>query len=166
MVKRLFFCLAFVGAFLGASLFAAAPASAADPAGERQNLHWRCWYDQQVHIHCLLDSAPAPAANGKPVGHLPKIVQSLRSKPSSFKAVLIRIPMYTDPYDVHFPRLLAEATMCGDRADCSVQYTQQVPGHEEIAQILLRHMDWPQSGDTRIAGTPPATQLAAAGRAY
>ncbi|MBI2305876.1 MAG: hypothetical protein HYU78_01105 [Rhodocyclales bacterium] len=156
MVKRLFFCLA----LLGASLFAAAPAIAADPSGERQNLHWRCWYDQQAHIHCLLDSDPAPAATGKPVSHLPKIVQSLRSKPSSFKAVLIRIPMYTDPYDVQFPRLLAEATMCGGRADCSVQYTQQVPAHDEIAQILLRHMEWPQPGGSQLAAQPPAMQLA------
>lgn len=148
MVKRLFFCLA----FLGCSLLATAPARAADPAADRQNLHWRCWYDQQVHIHCLLDSDPAPTAAGKTTAQLPRIVQELRSKPSSFKAVLIRIPMYTDPYDVHFPRLLAEATMCGGRADCSVQYTQQVPEHGEIAQILLRHLDWPQ---------PAAMQLAA-----
>ena len=149
MVKRLFFCLAFAAG----ALLATAPASAeeAPPTSDRQNLHWRCWYDQQVHIHCLLDSEPAPHAAGKPVGHLPRIVQELRNKPTSFKTVLIRIPMYTDPYDVHFPRLLAEATMCGGRADCSVQYSQQVPGHEEIAQILLRHLDWPQPSAMELA---------------
>lgn len=157
MVKRLFFCLALLGGFL----FTSAPALAADSSDQRQNLHWRCWYDQQVNIHCLLDSDPAPSANGKAATSLPKIVQSLRNKPSSFKRVLIRIPMHTTPYDIHFPRLLAEATMCGGRADCSVQYTQQIPGHEEIAQILLRHMDWPQQGGSQLAAQPPAMLLAA-----
>lgn len=163
MVKRLFLCLA----ILAGALLGTAPALATEvppPAAERQSLHWRCWYDQQVHIHCLLDSDPTAAATGKPVGHLPRIVQELRSKPSSFKAVLIRIPMYTDPYDADFPRQLAEATMCGGRTDCSVRYTQQVAGHQEIAQILLRHMDWPAQGGERLAASAPLLQLAASSR--
>jgi hypothetical protein len=147
MVKRLFVGLLF--ACLGFT-FAAAPALAGEldaadfPVAEKQNLHWRCWYDQQIHIHCLLDTE---IADSKPAGYeaainLPKVVRELRSNPSRFRAVLVRIPMFTDPLEHGFARDLAQASMCGGRGNCSVHYSGSVPHHEEIAELMLRQMDW------------------------
>ena len=160
MSKRLAFCLTLLCAAFGGfapgerQAFAEeAPAHAAD-AGERKALHWRCWYNQQAHIHCLLDSSAAEqAAGGLPAaGNLPRIVGELRSRPSSFKSVLVRIPTYSEPIDAAFAGTLAQAIMCGSRSDCSVRYTAQVPHHQEIAVILHRHLGWPaQPGNLPLA---------------
>lgn len=126
-------------------------------AGERKALHWRCWYNQQAHIHCLLDASAAEQSAGGPpaAGHLPRIVGELRSRPSAFKSVLVRIPTYSEPLDAGFAGMLAQAIMCGSRSDCSVRYTAQVPHHQEIAAILHRHLGWPAE-----RGTAPLAAVA------
>lgn len=169
MVWRLF-----VRAVL-AFLMVAGVAHASQPvlstgSADKQKLHWRCWYDQQVHIRCLLDTEvidkqQQPATKTGQASALPKIIVDLRNNPSQFRAVLVRIPMYSDPIEDSFARELAVASMCGTRQDCSVHYTSQVPHHEEISQLLLRQIDWParqREMAARYESDKPLIRLASA----
>lgn len=171
MSKRLAFCLTLLCAAFGGfapgerQAFAEeAPADVAD-AGEHKALHWRCWYNQQAHIHCLLDSAAAEqSAGGQPTAtNLPRIVGEMRQRPSSFKSVLVRIPTYSEPIDASFASTLAQAIMCGSRADCSVRYTSRIPHHQEIAVILHRHLGWPTEHGGRPAVAAPRIASVAGG---
>lgn len=168
MSGRSFPCMALVCAAIiavaggtGAALAdPAPPPPGATVAGERKPLHWRCWYNQHAHIHCLLDSvaaerATATATDGTVANGQPPILGELRQRPSSFKSLLVRIPVYGVPHDDGLSGTLAVAIMCGRRSDCSVHYSHRVPPHQEIATILHRHLGWP--GDPS-----PPTALAAA----
>lgn len=164
MSKRLVLCLTLLGATLaslapgaGRALADEVPADAAATV-ERKALHWRCWFNQHAHIHCLLDSATAEQAATAPAeappASLPPLVAELRNRPAAFKSVLVRIPLYSAPLDDAMAGTLASAIMCGSRSDCSVHYSSRVPDYREIATILHRHLGWPPSDGTPSAVPP------------
>lgn len=108
------------------------------------NLQWRCWYDQQVHIACLLDEIPQEGAPFQAVslpGNIPPIVARLRNDPATFRSQLVRIPLHTQPYDMAFTATLARASVCGSRRDCSVHFTAREPSRLEIETLLAKHAE-------------------------
>lgn len=102
-------------------------------------LQWRCWYDQQVHIACLIENLPndqGPAALPALPQNLPAIVKQMRQDPGAFRNRFIQIPLHSEPYDMEFTAVLAKATVCGSRRDCSVNFTQTQPPASVIAALL------------------------------
>lgn len=115
----------------------AARASLADGG---DTLVWRCWYDQEVHIVCLIQHLP-PAASTPPenaAAALPGFVRMLRTNPAALNHRPVYIPLLTKSYDAAFAEALAKASICGTRPDCAVSYSQTLPGDEEIAALLGR----------------------------
>lgn len=108
------------------------------------SLHWRCWYDQQAHITCIVDSIPehnAQAAQLPLPSNLPPIVRTMRQDPGALRNRLIHIPLHTVPYeDMEFTALLARATVCGSHRDCTVNFTATLPPAEEVVALLNRNL--------------------------
>ena len=141
MIKR--FCMLFACLCL-----APLAAVAAD------NLQWRCWYDQQIHITCLLDEAPeaAPAMAPALPSNIPAMVAALRKDPGAFRNRLVHVPLHTQPLDMEFTALLARSAVCGSRSDCSVNFTAQLPPTEEIVALLNKNLPYLQrSSPTALA---------------
>lgn len=115
------------------------------------NLSWRCWYDQQVHVTCLIDSAPdtgaGPTAPALPAD-LPAIVRGLRQDPGAFKNRIVHIPLHAQPYDMAFTGQLAQAVMCGSRPGCTVNFTPFLPPAEEVVALLNKHWREPSGQET------------------
>lgn len=98
---------------------------------------WLCWYDDEEAILCQLWTtdpvaalASAATANPRPGAspavdeRLPAAVRTLRERPAETFGQRIRIPLFTIPEDLGFVRELAEAVMCGARADCQVRFLE------------------------------------------
>lgn len=104
-----------------------------------ETLNWRCWYDQQLHIECLMENLPeagtVTAAKNLP-DNLPAIVRQLRNNPELFRRTFVEIPLHSEPFDMEFTALLAKASMCGSRRDCTVNFTSTKPPATEIAALL------------------------------
>lgn len=125
-------------------------------AGE--TLQWRCWYNQQVHITCLVDETPdaAPTMGALSLPeNLPPIVAQLRRDPSSFRNQAVHIPLHTQPYDMAFTAMLARSTVCGTRRDCSVNFSAKAPTNEELTSILAKHLAYRQDKPAMIAMVDP-----------
>lgn len=117
-------------------LAAAGTVAAAEGLPPSSGLHWRCWYDERVHIVCLIDTmAEVQPLDSLPY-HLPAIVQQLRNNPEAFRNVFVRIPLFSPPFQAEFTAQLARATVCGTRHDCTVDFTMRPPSAEEV-QVLL-----------------------------
>jgi hypothetical protein len=128
---RLFLCFALT--------FLTGAAAAADGSDK---LHWRCWYDQQTHITCLVDTVPladGTSAQGLPA-NLPHVVRVMRTRPGALRNRIIHIPLHTEPYDMEFTAILAKATVCGSRRDCSVNFTDKLPPAGEIVALLNKNL--------------------------
>lgn len=138
------------------AVLCAAPLAAA----AADNLHWRCWYDQQVHITCIVDSVPesgVPAAGLILPANLPPVIRTLRQNPDAFRNRVLHIPLHTAPYDdVEFTALLAKATVCGTRRDCTVNFTATPAPAAEIVALLNKNLPYLQRDRQ---GMPP-TELA------
>lgn len=125
-------------------------------AGE--TLQWRCWYNQQVHITCLLDETPeaAPTMGGMNLpANLPPIVAQLRRDPGSFRNLAVHIPLHTQPYDMAFTAMLARSSVCGTRPDCSVNFTARAPSDAELTSILAKHLAYRQDKPAMVAMVDP-----------
>lgn len=115
-------------------------ATAAD--GTTGGLHWRCWYDQQTHITCLVDTLPTAdkaSLDNLPV-NLPGIVRTMRTNPASLRNKIVHIPLLTEPLDMEFTAVLAKSTVCGSRRDCSVNFSSTLPPSGEIVALLTKHL--------------------------
>jgi len=121
-------------------------------------LQWRCWYNQQVHITCLIDevpeTAPVMGALNLP-DNLPPIVARLRRDPASFRNQAVHIPLHTQPYDMAFTALLARSAVCGSRPDCAVNFTTRSPSTEELTALLTKHLAFRQDKPAMVAMIDP-----------
>lgn len=107
-----------------------------------ESMHWRCWYDQQTHISCLIDIVPPTgnAAMESLPADLPQVVKLMRSNPAALRNRFIHIPLFSAPYgDMEFTATLAKAAVCGTRRDCTVNFTRTPPRDEEIIALLYRN---------------------------
>jgi len=123
-------------------------AGAADGAQTvSDTLHWRCWYDQQVHITCLVDTVSQADNADLPAlpGNLPPIVRAMRTNPSALRNKIIHIPLLSEPVDMEFTALLAKSAVCGTRRDCSVNFTEKLPPAEEVVALLNKHLPYRNS---------------------
>lgn len=111
-------------------------------------LVWRCWYDQRVHITCLVDSLPRGGTEMAPSSRLPAIVRQLRSNPEIFRSRFVHIPLYTEPYDMGFAAMLARATVCGSRPDCRVNFSASPPSPLEMEGLFGSYPPAAGSGGT------------------
>lgn len=152
MKKRFFFVLC---ALLTIATANAADTGSLNPAGE--TLRWRCWYDQSVHISCLIEEQLAASRSGAkqaayvPGKNLPPIVRTLRTSPEAFRQQIVSIPLHTPPIDMEFTAQLARACVCGGRPGCSVSFSGKAPPASEIAAILDRRMDETTSREFQLA---------------
>lgn len=99
---------------------------------------WLCWYDDEEAILCQLwttDPVAAIAAIASPATdnplpgttpaldeRLPAAVRTIRERPAETLGQRIRIPLFTVPEDLGFVHELADAVMCGVKADCQVRF--------------------------------------------
>lgn len=125
--------------------------AAAEGAFPSEMLVWRCWYDQQIHITCLIDSLPSSGGGMAidPSSRLPAAVQKLRTHPEEFVHQFVHIPLHTQPYDPGLTVALAQAVVCGPRPDCRVNFSLGLPSPLEMEELLNR--DFP------VAGAAPPT---------
>jgi len=143
MGKRFFLILFVLHALGPASSASADAASLTAP----ETLRWRCWYDQSVHISCLIEylAETAPDANTRnpytPDENLPPVIRSLRTNPENFRQRIIRIPLHAPPVEMEFAARLARAVVCGSRPGCSVHFTASPPTDSEIVETLERQGD-------------------------
>lgn len=113
-----------------------------------ENLHWRCWYDQQIHITCLIDTVldgNQPISGPELPSNLPAIVKQLRRDPGAFRNRVLQVPLHTVPYDMEFTAVLAKAAVCGSRRDCTVNFTASVPRAAEIAALIDKQAPVPSA---------------------
>lgn len=123
--------------FLFATLaFLSTAATASD------TLHWRCWYDQQTHITCLVDTFPQGNGAALPAlpENLPAIVKTMRTDPGALRRKIVHIPLHSAPMDMEFTAILAKSAVCGSRRDCSVNFTDKLPPAGEIIALLNKHL--------------------------
>lgn len=156
MRKRLFLFFCAI-----AALSEPLPANAEDVASARPTVQWRCWYDQNVHIVCLMEGLAQPSELAASVGgyapsaNLPPFVHALRKTPEAFRRETIRIPLHGHARDMAFTETLARAGVCGARPSCSVRFSATAPSAVELAGIL----DWQrEEADEMLAwrtGTAP-----------
>lgn len=137
-------------------------ASAADETqASSDSLQWRCWYDQQVHISCVVDEIPRADTSPSlalPV-NLPPIVVLMRTNPGQLRNMIVQIPLLSEPEDMEFTALLAKASVCGSRRDCTVNFSEKQPPMAEIVALLNKHVpDRRQSPQIALAllGMPSA----------
>lgn len=133
-------------------LAALANLAAAEDTG---NLHWRCWYDQQVHVTCVIDTvSEADSATQLSLpANLPSLVRTMRTDPQALRGRIIHIPLLSYADDMEFTATLAKSTVCGSRRDCTVHFTASLPPAEEVVALLNKH----------LPNRAPATALAMAG---
>jgi hypothetical protein len=109
-------------ATLGFALTHSAQAQDAQP-----DTVWRCWYNQDSRIQCVLVSAtpgtpadPRYADNPK----LPQAIKQLWTNAASAAGSRVFIPLFTEPEDWDRVRLLAESVMCGANRSCVVDFSR------------------------------------------
>lgn len=117
------------------------------------SLNWRCWYDQQVHITCLIDNVPTDNAGAAQLAlpeNLPAIVKQMRNDPAAFRNRVVQIPLHSEPLDMEFTALLAKSAVCGSRRDCTVHFTATPATTTEIVALLRKHQPATQPRDTTL----------------
>jgi hypothetical protein len=108
--------------FLALSALAGA-AAAAEPSPE--GTVWRCWYNGDTRIQCLLKSAAETGAASPYVqARLPAVVKQLWVAPETLAGRRVFIPLFGEPDDWNRVRLLAESVMCGASAGCAVEFNR------------------------------------------
>lgn len=134
----------------------------------RKSVHWRCWYNQEVHIHCLLDEAPATAQAPQNLisGKLPAIAREIYAKPESFRNALVSVPLLAPPMDMQLVAVLADAVVCGARQDCSVKFTEELPTRTEVHTILGKYQAIIRAAPAWPADPEPSSREAAASPTY
>lgn len=100
-----------------------------------QSTEWNCWYSHDRHVSCQLVQAPAatelteleaavvrqpnaPSAPGFTVA-------VLRERPYALRGLLMRIPLWGEPFGSSGLDELSQAVMCGSRPDCLARYNDQ-----------------------------------------
>lgn len=123
-----------------AALACLAGAVRAESSGQspEHELHWRCWYDRQAGISCVVDAVPPSGSPSLPAlpPDLPAVVRAMRAKPGSLRGRIVYIPLLTEPYDMAFTATLARAVVCGSRHDCVVDFNPRPPRAEELVALL------------------------------
>lgn len=113
--------------------------AAAGAAEDSGLVRWRCWYDQDVHITCLLDSAAEAGAMADVPDNLPPLVREMWRNPAAFRHHFIHIPLFNQPYDTEFTARLARVMVCGNRPGCAVDFSMEPPSDEEITALLRKN---------------------------
>lgn len=116
-------------------------------------LQWRCWYNQQVHITCLLENLAGDGKLSPDVQlprNLPPIVKQMRDDPAAFRNRFVQIPLHSIPYEMEFTAMLAKATVCGSRRDCAVTFTPIPPPPSEILALLNRNQPGTERDDRML----------------
>jgi hypothetical protein len=128
--------------------------SALAQEGAADQLAWRCWYDQQTHVTCVLRSAPTrPAAVALPTG-LPGVVKELRNRPEAFRNRFVHIPLISSAVDMRFATELARAIMCGSHPACDVSFEAVPPSTAERRTLEARFLE-AESDLALFGGLPP-----------
>lgn len=84
---------------------------------------WKCWYNQDTRIECVLTSAAEVTADPRDA-RLPQPVKQIWTQPAALEGKRVFVPLYTEPEDWDHVRLLAESVMCGAKPACSVQFSR------------------------------------------
>lgn len=116
---------------------------------------WRCWYDQQIHVTCLVDASPATDVplDQIPFSSLPPAVNTVRYAPGSLRGNLVHIPLHTPPFDMEFTADLARITVCGRRPGCLVDFSSTLPPADEIIALLNKYL--PVESEPPLAEAAP-----------
>lgn len=130
MAARLGFIALFVLSLL------AAQAIAEGSSASRGKVKWRCWYDQDVHITCLIDSISDAGAIAELPVPIPEIAEEMRRDYGPGQKFFVHIPLHTQPGDAEFTALLARNTVCGSHSACSVDFSMKPPSDDDIDAML------------------------------
>lgn len=88
---------------------------------------WKCWYNQDTRIQCVLLTATASAAANPRYAEnamLPAAVKQLWTSAATLAGKKVYIPLHTEPDDWERVRLLAESVMCGANRACVVDFSR------------------------------------------
>lgn len=122
---------------LMAMLAASMPAALAQTDGTR----WACHVAEQ-HLVCHVQQTVVTTVSATPVDpRLPPIVHTLRAQPSSWRGRLVRIPLFTEPFDDSSLQPLAQAVLCGAVRGCRAE----VGRDRELSTLAL--LDFADAND-------------------
>ncbi len=102
-------------------------------AASGAQLEWACWHGQRAYLTCTLRSASAQLAPVALPRNIPAVVQALRNSPEGFRNRFVHVPLLSETAEPEAAAMLARATMCGSRQDCSVHF---VPAHTASAEAM------------------------------
>jgi hypothetical protein len=136
----------------------AAHVAAEDGTSERDGVKWRCWYDQDVHIICLIDNISDVQMMENLPTPIPSIAQEMRRDYGPGRKFFVHIPLHTHPGDVGFTAELARTTMCGSRADCTVDFSMEPPSDDEVDAMFGQGL--PVTEPNRKPDGPPLSNTA------
>lgn len=125
-------------------LLAACGAAAADDSPSQPgSVQWRCWYDQDVHITCLIDTISHAGLMESLPSPIPSIAQEMRRDYGPGRKFFIHIPLHTRPRDEELVALLARSSVCGSGPECSVEFSMDPPTDDELDALLERELPEP-----------------------
>lgn len=127
-------------AIFSALLAAHGAAAAAGLDSATASVKWRCWYDQEVHITCLIDTLSHAAMIETLPAPIPAIAEEVRRDHGPGRKFYIHIPLHTRPRNAELTAQLAKTSVCGSGPECSVDFSMQPPSDDEMASLLGREL--------------------------
>jgi hypothetical protein len=127
-------------AIFSALLAGSGAAAAAGPDSAAAGVKWRCWYDQEVHITCLIDTLSDAAMIATLPAPIPAIAEEIRREHGPGRKFYIHIPLHTRPRNTDLTAQLARTSVCGAGPECSVEFSMQPPSEDEMHGLLAREL--------------------------
>lgn len=122
-----------------------------------EQVTWRCWYDLDVHITCVIDTISQIGMFERMPNPIPSIAEEMRRDYGPKRKFFIHIPLHTEPDDPEFTALLARSSVCGSLDGCVVDFSMQPPSAEEIDALLMRGLPAAEAGNpsSSVSRWPP-----------
>lgn len=92
---------------------------------------WRCWHSAEhaSSISCRVVTADAVATPEQTeFPQRTSTFYAIRTAPETLEGELVLIPLYGPPVDWERVARLARVVVCGQRADCSMEFSRLPPG--------------------------------------
>lgn len=100
-----------------------------------QSTEWACWYSMDLHLSCQLVQAPVASELSPEEAAVVRLANApsapgftvavLRERPYALRQLLMRIPLWSEPFDSAGLGELSQAVMCGSRPACAARYSDQ-----------------------------------------
>jgi hypothetical protein len=103
---------------------------------------WRCWYNGDLRVACVLRDAGNMAVDAALVekyrgASLPGVIKATWTEPAQLDGLTVMIPLFTDPEEWPRVELLSQSVVCGAKANCMVAFHQSFAEAAMLDPLLL-----------------------------